>query len=394
ESKDDYEPQLDGSIVYSSVINDVIENVKKDFEDFGDDGTILAKLKRVRVGTLFTWEHKIKSAKVATWDQNDVAVGEERGQSSSGGLSVSTPFSQPPQSETMPKGPSGQEYDTPAANLAILATNTIMSDNNGVGRPQHFLPQAKNGNGISLPSTTATDNIAKYVYGNSQTEALQMSQNNAFVGQPTSYMQTMGNKQILSRINSYAIFYAVYPKIKEIDMHEQKLKENGSRAIGEAIQNAPTPPPQQPSFDSSNRESRLTDSFPEEDESMKELYTETSQYRNWNFTKDKLRETREINHKLAVERVKKKILEESILQKQLSENSSPSHREQTERANSPKSEVECLTLEDELALCKYYETQIRAMIAQFSNDIRENKFTDKVWATAVIFVKRFYLRNT
>ncbi|CAG8681488.1 14190_t:CDS:2, partial [Acaulospora colombiana] len=107
---------------------------------------------------------------------------------------------------------------------------------------------------------------------------------------------------------------------------------------------------------------------------MKELYTETSQYRNWNFTREKLRETREINHKLAVERVKKKIVEES----QLSD-TSPSHREQSERVNSPKPEVECLTLEDELALCKFYENQILAMINQFANEIRDTKFTDKVW---------------
>ncbi|RHZ69842.1 hypothetical protein Glove_277g36 [Diversispora epigaea] len=135
---------------------------------------------------------------------------------------------------------------------------------------------------------------------------------------------------------------------------------------------------------------------------MKELYTETSQYRNWNYTKEKLQETRKINHKLAVKRVKKKIMEESILQKQMSESSSPAYSEQGERVNSPRvnspklnpSEIEYLTVEDELALCKYYQTQIRAMINQFSVEIRDNKFTDKVWATAVTFVKRFYLRNT
>ncbi|CAG8480554.1 10616_t:CDS:2 [Diversispora eburnea] len=91
---------------------------------------------------------------------------------------------------------------------------------------------------------------------------------------------------------------------------------------------------------------------------MKELYTETSQYRNWNYTKEKLQETRKINHKLAVKRVKKKIMEESILQKQMSESSSPAYSEQGERVNSPRvnspnlnpSEIEYLTVEDELAL--------------------------------------------
>lgn len=50
----------------------------------------------------------------------------------------------------------------------------------------------------------------------------------------------------------------------------------------------------------------------EDTSKMKQLYTETSQYRNWHFTKEKLQETRNINHDLAVSRVKKKILEESV----------------------------------------------------------------------------------
>ncbi len=45
---------------------------------------------------------------------------------------------------------------------------------------------------------------------------------------------------------------------------------------------------------------------------MKELFTETSQYRNWHYSKEKLQEIREKNHASAVERVKQKVFEESV----------------------------------------------------------------------------------
>lgn len=45
---------------------------------------------------------------------------------------------------------------------------------------------------------------------------------------------------------------------------------------------------------------------------MKELFTETSQYRNWFYSKEKLQETREKNHVSAVERVKQRVLEEAV----------------------------------------------------------------------------------
>jgi hypothetical protein len=45
---------------------------------------------------------------------------------------------------------------------------------------------------------------------------------------------------------------------------------------------------------------------------MKELYTETSQYRHWYYSKEKLQEIREKNHASAVERVKQKVFEEAV----------------------------------------------------------------------------------
>ncbi|CAG8525974.1 7954_t:CDS:2 [Racocetra fulgida] len=123
---------------------------------------------------------------------------------------------------------------------------------------------------------------------------------------------------------------------------------------------------------------------------MKELYTETSQYRNWRFSKAKLQETRENNHTLAVERVKKKLLEELILQKQTLDASS-AYSDQTESVDSS-SEIEYLTLEDELALCNFYETRIPLMANHFPKEVIENKFTDKVKVN--IIAQRYLLNDT
>ncbi|CAB4401031.1 unnamed protein product [Rhizophagus irregularis] len=130
---------------------------------------------------------------------------------------------------------------------------------------------------------------------------------------------------------------------------------------------------------------------------MKELFTETSQYRNWFYSKEKLQEIREKNHVSAVERVKQRVLEEAELQKLVSAKSTPTRGEQPERVNSPRlnpSEIEYLKMEDELALCNYYQTQIPLVDSKFPEEIQKNKFTDKVKASAITYVKRFYLRNT
>jgi hypothetical protein len=72
------------------------------------------------------------------------------------------------------------------------------------------------------------------------------------------------------------------------------------------------------------------------------------------------------------------------LQKQISAKSTPTRGEQPERVNSPRinpSEIEYLKMEDELALCNYYQTQISLVNmanSKFPEEIRKNKFTDKV----------------
>ncbi|CAJ0753575.1 23630_t:CDS:2, partial [Entrophospora sp. SA101] len=73
----------------------------------------------------------------------------------------------------------------------------------------------------------------------------------------------------------------------------------------------------------------------------KQLYEQSSQFRNWCFSKSKLQETREKNHASSVEKeLRKQALETTNLEQ--------------ERVNSPSlsppSETDFLTLEDEIAL--------------------------------------------
>ncbi|CAG8559434.1 5287_t:CDS:2 [Racocetra fulgida] len=124
--------------VYRSVINDVIENVKKDFEDSGVD-----------------------DLKVTTWDSGDSL--EEL--SHNGNISSSvmtTSYSHPPPNDSHPKAPSG---DFEVANLPILASSTLTSnDYNGMGKPQPHLSTMKNGNSNPLSSTSSTNEINPQVF--------------------------------------------------------------------------------------------------------------------------------------------------------------------------------------------------------------------------------------
>jgi len=69
------------------------------------------------------------------------------------------------------------------------------------------------------------------------------------------------------------------------------------------------------------------------------------------------------------------------LQKLISAKSTPTRGEQPERVNSPRinpTEIDYLKMEDELALCNYYQTQIPLADSKFPEEIQKNKFTDKV----------------
>nr|CAG8508582.1 5949_t:CDS:2 [Entrophospora candida] len=126
----------------------------------------------------------------------------------------------------------------------------------------------------------------------------------------------------------------------------------------------------------------------------KQLYEQSSQFRNWCFSKSKLQETREKNHASSVEKVKKKLAEELELRKQALETTNLEQERVNSPSLSPPSETDFLTLEDEIALCDFFQHQIFFVPKQFSEEICNNKFTDKVKATAITFAKRFYLRNT
>ncbi|KAG0002463.1 transcription factor IIA subunit alpha [Modicella reniformis] len=106
--------------VYRFVIDDVITNVRRDFEDMGVDETIMHELQR-------SWEVKIAQSKAYNY----------------------------------------RVEQTPAASLANVASTTLQGDSNNTGRPQPHVPPRSNPGGnsnISLPGggrngTTDSSNI-------------------------------------------------------------------------------------------------------------------------------------------------------------------------------------------------------------------------------------------
>ncbi|KAF9923396.1 transcription factor IIA subunit alpha [Linnemannia zychae] len=168
--------------VYRYVIDDVISNVRRDFEDMGVDETILHELQR-------SWEAKLAQAKVTPMQSSEpVAVVEqytfeestyEQPATSSVQTSSSAPTTTPatvvsapapattlsthpptlpplpslplPPVPVAPQATATFNYhveDTPAANLANVASSTLQGDHGNVGRPQQFAPPR---NKISLP---------------------------------------------------------------------------------------------------------------------------------------------------------------------------------------------------------------------------------------------------
>ncbi|CAG8567683.1 9298_t:CDS:1 [Ambispora leptoticha] len=153
--------------------------------------------------------------------------------------------------------------------------------------------------------------------------------------------------------------------------------------------------------------------------SKKQLYEQTSQYRNWRFSKKRLKDLREQANKSGVERVKKNMTEDlklaetappksqssspiqhyqnSPLPQSLQNSPLPASLQNSPRpsyTNSPRygggggtpEDVQFLTADEELVICQYYE-----MIIQ---QIPATGFSEQLRATAIVFMKRFYLRNT
>ncbi|KAG0248594.1 transcription factor IIA subunit alpha [Mortierella polycephala] len=166
--------------VYRFVIDDVITNVRRDFEDMGVDETILHELQR-------SWENKIAQSRVTAFQapETNAAAGaypfEEQGYEQPTTVSatipaaaaVAAPVAVPAAgtvTTTAPPTPaalaSAAVYNyrveqTPAANLANVASATLPGDNSNVGRPQQHVPprppasgnnnNTNNNSRISLP---------------------------------------------------------------------------------------------------------------------------------------------------------------------------------------------------------------------------------------------------
>ncbi|KAK9701388.1 hypothetical protein K7432_011739 [Basidiobolus ranarum] len=105
---------------------------------------------------------------------------------------------------------------------------------------------------------------------------------------------------------------------------------------------------------------------------LKPLYEQSSQYRDWRFSEKQLQEIRQQSNQASIERVKTN-LEEA---KQLGDNPQ-TNSEQTNYLN----------VNDELALVGFYETKVRDFCKAF-------QFPNKVKATAITYMKRFFLYNT
>ncbi|KAG9300099.1 hypothetical protein G9A89_000839 [Geosiphon pyriformis] len=154
----------------------------------------------------------------------------------------------------------------------------------------------------------------------------------------------------------------------------------------------------------------------------KQLFEQYTQYRNWRFSKKQLQELREQTNANSVERVRRNIAEEARFAAEKpprSQNGSPQQQYQNSPlsstyqnsplpsslqnsprpSNSPQvapEDVQFLTAQEELALCQYYQAQIQKFPSKaFPEHIAANSaIINQIKATAIVFMKRFYLRNT
>ncbi|KAJ1975118.1 hypothetical protein H4R34_004455 [Dimargaris verticillata] len=112
---------------------------------------------------------------------------------------------------------------------------------------------------------------------------------------------------------------------------------------------------------------------------LQQNYEQSSQCRHWRFSRAKLHEIRRATNQSGIERARANIAAEK----------DELHQQQTQPAPDSQDDtaVNYLTLEDELALCHFYETRIETVSKYF-------KFPNQVKATAVVFMKRFFLYNT
>ncbi|GAA5867335.1 hypothetical protein JCM3774_003550 [Rhodotorula dairenensis] len=124
------------------------------------------------------------------------------------------------------------------------------------------------------------------------------------------------------------------------------------------------------------------------------LYHLSSQ--SWRYSEDELAQIRKTLNEQAVDRVRKLWEQEQAHRHEepalLQPNASSSTATTPAPASTPTtpplpSEIQYLTVEDEQALVTYYLTQVAALCGAF-------KYPEIVTATAMTYLKRFYLRNT
>ncbi|EIE78549.1 hypothetical protein G6F46_012379 [Rhizopus delemar] len=101
-----------------------------------------------------------------------------------------------------------------------------------------------------------------------------------------------------------------------------------------------------------------------------QIYEESTQYQHWRFSPEQLWDIRNKRTTEAIERVKK------TRGKELEADSTEVIKDE-----------DYLSAKEELALCRFYEKQLQGMCKHL-------KFSDMVMATAVIYMKRFFLYNT
>ncbi|KAI8337414.1 cyclin-like protein [Chlamydoabsidia padenii] len=101
-------------------------------------------------------------------------------------------------------------------------------------------------------------------------------------------------------------------------------------------------------------------------------YEESSQYRHWRFSPAQLWEIRQSSNESAIKRVRGNLVEEKAV---------------TDTLSTETKEPDFLTADEQVKLCRYHEEQIQAICPHL-------KLSDMVMATAIIYMKRFFLRNT
>ncbi|KAK4054194.1 hypothetical protein OIV83_001220 [Microbotryomycetes sp. JL201] len=115
------------------------------------------------------------------------------------------------------------------------------------------------------------------------------------------------------------------------------------------------------------------------------LFELSSQFRHWRYSKEELAAVRDEVIEQAVQRVKDNIERERA---QLHPATNGGDEQvPAEAVPPPPDEIEYLTVDDEVELVKYYLTQVSSLCGAF-------RFSENVQATAMTYLKRFYLRNT